>query len=322
MSLLILVVVFVVSVLVLVKSGDLFTDAAEYFGARFGIAPFIVGITIVAFGTSLPELVTAIVAVRSSTPGVVVGTVLGSNVTNVFLVLGATAVLASRIRITYEIGRVDLPLLFASVVYLVLVLFDGRFTYFEALIGLLMGVVFVVYSVTSSRRHADRVLERQAKREVRFIRSEHHVYYFGAVLVVSTALIYFSSEYVVSSLRGIASLLGVQPAVLAAGALALGTSLPELAVSVQAVRRGSGELAVGNVLGSSIVNSFIVLAVPKLFGPVTVPHIAVVTLLPIVVLATLLFLFMVQNKEITKWEGYVLLLFYLLFASVLVGLGA
>lgn len=314
------IVVFTIATLILVKSADMFTDAAEFFGVRFGISPFIIGITFVAFGTSLPELVSSVVAVLSGVSDVGIGNVIGANITNIFLVLGISAVIAAKIKITYEIERVDLPLVLASAAYLIIVIMDGHVSFFESLIGLIGGVIFVGYSITSARHHVDRVLETEAKRELIHLKNAHHLYYYGTAFVISAVLIFFSSQYVIGSLSDIAMIFSVPEGLLAIGLLALGTTLPELMVSIQAVRHGDPEIAVGNVLGSTIINSFVVISVPRLFGPVTISPAMIGIGVPFLIIATLLFFFMTQDREITNWEGYVLLLFYLLFVGSLFGI--
>jgi cation:H+ antiporter len=119
--------IFLISLLVLLKAAQLFTKSAEKLGLYFGIPPFIVGVTIVSIGTSLPELVSSVIAVTKDSPEIVIGNVVGSNITNVFLVLGVVAIVGKKIDITYELIHVDLPLLAGSSFLLAAMVWDGVF---------------------------------------------------------------------------------------------------------------------------------------------------------------------------------------------------
>ena len=146
-SLLPWVAIFIISLYVLIRASDYFTGAAEEIGIAFGIPDFVVGVTIVALGTSLPELISSIIAVLRDSSEIVIGNVVGSNVTNIFLIIGITEVVAKKFKIAYELVHIDLPLLMGSALFLTITVWDGRFALFEALLCLVALIIYLLHMV-------------------------------------------------------------------------------------------------------------------------------------------------------------------------------
>jgi len=317
MELTIWIAVFLVSLAFLIKSSDYFTDAAEKVGFFFKIPPFIIGVSIVAFGTSLPELVSSIYAVVRGSSAIVIGNVIGSNITNVFLILGLTAILGKRITLHYNIAYVDLPLLVGSAFLFGLMVGDRHFSLFEALLSIAGILIYLFYAVKNSSE------EPSGKSDTRQASSGQDQKVMAKLvltLVLSGVFIYFSAKYTVESIVRIAAMIKVGEAMIAASAVALGTSLPELVVSVTAARKGRPAIAIGNILGSNIFNTFAVMGIPALFGTLEIPSSMINYGMPIMIIATLLFFFITQQKRITRWEGMLLILFYLFYLGKLFNL--
>lgn len=316
MSLLVWIIVFVVSLFTLIKAAGYFTDAAEKIGLALGIPPFIVGVTIVAAGTSLPELASAVFAVTSGASEIMIGDVTGSNITNIFLVLGVTVILAKKIKIMHELIRVDLPILVGSAFFMAIIIYDGTITRPEAFLALLGIFFYLSYTVAVDKKYEDSDTEKAIAKEMEKKKLGRKDI---VVLIISSIFVAIGAKYTIESVINIAEMIKIETDVIALSAVALGTSLPEIAVSITAARKGQGEVAVGNVLGSNIFNSFAVLGVAGLIGPVTVPANIISFALPLMIIATLLFFFMTQDKEVTKWEGWILILFYAFFIGKLFG---
>ncbi len=316
MSLLMWIIVFVISLFALIKAAGYFTDAAEKIGLALGIPPFIVGVTIVAAGTSLPELASAIFAVTSGASEIMIGDVTGSNITNIFLVLGVTVILAKKIRIMHELIRVDLPILVGSAFFMTIISYDGTITRPEAFLALLGIFFYLSYTVAADKVFEDSEIEKEIEKEMEKKKLGRQDI---VVLVISGIFVAIGAKYAIESVINIAEMIKIETDIIALSAVALGTSLPELAVSITAARKGHGEIAVGNVLGSNIFNSFAVLGVAGLIGPVTVPENIISFAFPLMIIATLLFFFMTQDKEVTKWEGWILIIFYAFFVGKLFG---
>lgn len=327
-QLLVPVALFVVALIVLLWASDIFTDATARIGLSFGVSPFIIGATVVAGGTSLPELVSSLLAMTQGADTIVIGTVVGSNIANIFLILGLGAVVGGRIYVERELMRVDLPILAASTVFLVVAVWNSPFHWYEGVLALL-GVFVYVHSTLTRPARLDETVEGlvaeftdEAVSAGPGVDVEEIVDVAGAtqatvrtylVLLASLVTVFLAADQLVTSILTIATEVGVGADIVAITALGVGSSLPEIAVSVMAVRQGDPEIAIGNVLGSNVFNSLAVMAIPSFLGPLTVPTNVRAYALPVMVLATVLYFFIAQDREITRWEGGVLLLLYAIF---------
>lgn len=308
----------IASLAVLVRSAGAFISGAEEIGVRLGMPAFAVGVTIVSVGTTLPEMVASVVAVTSGSPEIPLGNVVGSIVTNVFLVLGVAAVVGGRLHTTYEIVRVDLPLLVGSAFVLAIVAYDGSVTRPEALVCLVGSVIYVMYGIAMARRREGLYerLEEEIEAEVGTgpLRARAFI-----LLGLSALGLYLGASYTVRSVVELAGILGIGSEIIALSVVALGTSLPELTVAVLASRRGNLELAIGNVLGACILNAFAVVGVAGLVGPLASAEAIRLFGLPMMLVAALLYFFMAEDREITRWEGWLLVLMYALYVVKLFG---
>jgi len=302
------IIVFIVSLSVLVKSSDYFTDSAEKIGIYLGLPAFIVGVTIVALSTSMPELVVSILAVLRNTSEIVVGNVIGSNITNIFLILGIAAIIGKKIKITYELIHVDLPLFVGSAFLLAVTIWDGAFTLYDAVLCLGCMILYLLYTIKAKRKREYEIKRRKWEWKPLFI------------LILSSIFIYMGAEYTIKSIIRLSEILGIGKEIIAISIVAFGTSLPELSVSVSAARKGKPEIAVGNILGSNIFNALAVMGIPALIGNLIIPPSILTFGLPMMLIATLLYFFITQDKEITKWEGWLLIIFYIFFIGKLFNL--
>jgi cation:H+ antiporter len=320
LSLLLWALVFVASLALLVKASDVFTDSAERIGVGFGISPFIIGVTIVAVGTSTPELVSSVLAVMKGSPEIVAGNVMGSNVTNIFLILGISAIVGKKMVTSYQLANVDLPLFVGSAFLVSLMVMDGGFSLAEALLCLACLLVYLVYAVRAERV-ADRVKERFLEEEGIVItekrRPDLKVY---AKLSISLFFLYIGANYTVVSVVRLSEMVGIGTEIIAASAVALGTSLPELVVSVRAAAMNKPELAVGNILGSNIFNALGIMGISALFGALVISETITGFVMPMMIVATLLYFVVIWEKEITQWEGWMLVIFYVFFLGKLFAL--
>ena len=315
-DLLLWIAIFVVTLIILIISADFFIKSSERIGIALGIPAFIVGVTLIAIGTSLPELITSIVAVNKSADAssIVIGNVIGSNITNICLVLGVVGIMARKIQIEFDVMKVDLPMLIGATFFLYLTIMNGQFTMFEGLVcltGLIIYLTYVFYLGSSDAE--DSPISPEVEEAIRFSWKE------PLILLVSAAAIYFSAKYNVEAIVQLATLLGIGKEFIALTAVSLGTSLPELVVSIVAIRTNNAEMAVGNILGSNIFNIFAVMSIPRFFGPMIIPEAIMEFSVPALLAATLVCVFVLKDRELNRWEGWVLLLIYILFIGNLVG---
>lgn len=299
MELLQYILLFVVSLAVLLKASDWFVDSAEAIGLSLGISPLIIGVTIVAFGTSLPELASSIAAVVADDSKIVIGNVVGSNITNIALVLGLTAIYAKQINLEYNIWHIDMPYLWGSAFMLWLAIRDGHFSFAESLMFLAGIVLFLAYSFQGDGQSDQEKIKASPKNY--------------ALLILGGVLVWLGAGFTIDAISKISLMFGVPSDVIAVTAVALGTSLPEVIVSLNAAKKGKTSIAVGNVLGSNIFNTYVVMAIPSFFGNLEISDHVITVLLPIMIIMTILFGIVSNNKKITRWEGVMLLLFYVFF---------
>ena len=323
--------VLIVSLVILVKAADFFVVASEKIGVLAGLSPFIVGVTIVALGTSLPELITSLIATFQSTDlhditEIVAGNVLGSNIANILLIGGLAAVVGGTLVVTRSLINLDLPLLAASTGIVLLLLFwDGTITRGEGIIALLGYAVYLWYAIRGPLRESE---ESESEKtdlktaEAQLVRDARHDGWFRPVslVVVSGLFIFLGSKYTIDAVVKLSEILNLLPSVIAITAVAIGTSLPELLVSVKAALQKKPEIALGNIFGSNIFNGMVVLGAPALFRDLHVSEVTLSIGVPFLIIATLLYIFSGISKKIYKFEGAMFLVLYILFIGKLFAL--
>ncbi|WP_071517304.1 calcium/sodium antiporter [Geitlerinema sp. PCC 9228] len=300
-----------VSLAGLVKGSDWFTEAAEKIGLWFGLPPFIIGVTIVAVGTSLPELLSSIAATWHGSSEVVLGNVVGSNIVNIFLIVGAAAIMTRRnINITYDLVDVDLPIFVGSGVWLYLIVQDGTFSIGEAILSLFGFLIYVIYIFQEGSTEV--VVETETAEKIRSSRFPKKAI---AKLVIGCLTMILGANYTIDSVREISEIIQVGQEIIAISIVAFGTSLPELVVSVTMAKKDKAEVAVGNVIGSNIFNSFFVMGIPGLAGTLVLAPSTIQNGLPLMLVGTILLFFVVQDKKVTAWEGWTFVMFYIWFVG-------
>jgi len=283
-------------------ASDWFIDSAEKIGLSFGISPFIIGVTIVAFGTSLPELAASIASVYSGTSEIVVGNVVGSNITNILLVLGLTCLVGRSFKLDFDLWDMDMPLLLGSSFLMYFVLQDGNLSFIESILLLVALVGFLINSVTGSEMSDE---ESRPNVETKDI----------AKLIAGGVLVYIGAKYTIYGIEGFSKEAGISPEIISLTFVALGTSLPEVVVSISAAKKGKHAIAVGNVLGSNIFNTYAVMAIPSFLGELKIPQNVIDFGLPFMVAMTIMFGAMTFSKRMSKWEGVLLIVFYVYYIA-------
>jgi len=207
MSLLIWIAIFIASILTLIKAAGHFTDAASKIGLALGIPAFIVGVTIVAAGTSLPELASAVFAMTRGVSEIMIGDVTGSNITNIFLVLGITVILAKEIKIIHELIRVDLPILVGSAFFMAVIAYDGTITRPEALLALIGIFFYLPYTLAVDKKYEDSDIEKEIKKEMETKKLGRKDI---AILVISGIFVAVGARYTIESVINIAGMIDIE----------------------------------------------------------------------------------------------------------------
>lgn len=303
---------FAVGLVLIVKGADWLTDGASSIARRFRVSSLVIGLTIVAFGTSMPEMVVSLFSAIQGKTSMAIGNVVGSNIFNTLAIMGVTAMICPVI-CTKQNLHVDIPLsVWVSGLLLLLSLFGGGLAWYDGVILLLGCVAFILYSIYLAKRGR----KDNAKDEETL--GEKKMSQWKAILmfIVGIASLVFGGNWMVDGASGIASLLGVSDAIIAVTIVAAGTSFPELMTSVVAARKGDTDMAMGNVVGSNIINILLILGVSSVIAPLPLGEIGVYDLMIVLGSSMLLLLFCVwnsRNRENEKdslvgSEGFVLLL--------------
>ncbi|RLG13008.1 MAG: hypothetical protein DRN71_05490 [Candidatus Nanohalarchaeota archaeon] len=296
-------IIFILSLAALLYSAKLITDSAIHFAKVLGASDFIVGATVVALGTSLPELTSSIEAMRSGLPGIVIGDVIGSNIANIALVLGITSIFYI-IKTKRNILKKDIPFLFISAFATLVVLIDFKITLIE---GILLLATYIAYLAYSIKIHKDHDRHKKAKLKPSSI----------PLFFIGVAGIIYSAKYLISSSTLIMSSLGISEAIIGFILIAIGTSLPELATSLVAARKGKTDLMIGDIIGSNTFNSLVVLGASSFIETVSAPSSFITAAIPSMLLLTVFLAYVVYDKKITKLEGATLLALYIIILAVI-----
>ncbi len=315
MSILLQILILVFGFVLLIKGADYFVDGASSTASNLIVPKSLIGLTIVAFGTSAPELAVSIKALASGSTDMVLGNVIGSNILNILLILGLAAIIHP-LTIRKETVRKEIPICILVSSLLVVLFLDiqinaatiNQITRSDGLAILLFFAVFLYYLVSTALHAKD----KNQKEKPRW-----KIWPSLGITLAGLIGIVLGSNFVVDSASAIATALGVTERVIALTVIALGTSLPELVTTVTASRKGEAELAIGNILGSNIFNICIVLGLPvAIFGAVTPASFAAIDLFALVWSAVLLFAFSAAKHKITRQEGYFMLIAFAVYYAL------
>ena len=275
-------------------------------GQRFGLSPLVIGLTIVSCGTSSPELAASLTAVLAGAPAIAVGNVIGSNIANLGLVLGITAVVWPLTSSARFLAR-DTGVMLAASLGLLVVVRDNRITRAEGIVLLAVGAIYVILLLTRSKESKE--ISREF--ETSLAPSRGGPWRCLAMVLAGTGLLVLGAHLLVTVAVSVAGSLGISERVVGLSMVALATSLPELASSLVAAVRHQSEIVLGNLIGSNIFNILLILGGTAVVQPVAAPwaelRADLLVMLAIAILAPLLLL---SGQRISRWEGGLLLLCY------------
>lgn len=305
---------------ILVWSADKFVEGAASTAKHLGMPSLLIGILIVGFGTSAPEMVVSAIAAMEGNPGLALGNAIGSNIVNIALILGVTA-LVSPIVVNSKIVKKEMPLLLGIVLISGYLLLDNTLTFIEG-IALLLGFFgLIAWSIISALKSKNDALESEIEDEL----VEHEMSLKAGVfwLVLGLVLLIGSSRLLVWGAVGVAHEFGVSDLIIGLTIVALGTSLPELAASVIAARKGEHDIAIGNVVGSNMFNILAVIGIATVIAPMNNVPLEVLQrdwiVMFVLTIALLIMAYGFKNKEgkITRLEGTILVVCYVAYNTYL-----
>ncbi|ERS90864.1 sodium:calcium antiporter [Marinobacter sp. C1S70] len=268
----------------LVWSADRFVEGSAATAGHFGMPPLLIGMVVVGFGTSAPEMVVSALAASQGNPGLALGNAYGSNITNIALILGITAVIAP-IAVHSQVMRKELPILALVTLAAAWLLFDGELSRLDAAGLLVLFALLLGWSIWSGMRKTDDAFATEMDAEL----AAHPMPIRNAMLwlVVGLVLLIISSRILVWGAVDLATRFGVSDLVIGLTIVAIGTSLPELASSIIAARKGEHDLALGNILGSNLFNTLAVVGIAGSIAPMAVANEVLIRDIPVMVGLTL-----------------------------------
>lgn len=313
-------VLFVVGIGLLILGAELLVRGASGLALAAGLSPLVVGLTVVALGTSSPELAVAVQSALGGAGGIALGNVIGSNIANVLLILGLTAVIAP-LAVNPQIIRQEVPIAVAASALVLLFALDGTLSRLDGALLVAGMLGYTTYAIVQSRRAQAAAPPGGAANQDRGnLRGPRSWLRNGLAIVAGLALLTVGSQWLVDGAVAAAKLLGVDDLVIGLTVVAVGTSLPEIASSALATLRRQRDIAVGNVVGSCICNLLAVLGLMALVAPrgVPVPPAVVSFDLPVMLAATVACLpIMRHGGAIYRWEGAVFLGYYVAYTLYL-----
>lgn len=317
----------IVGIVTLIVGGTLLVRGASEIATRLGVSPLIVGLTVVGFGTSAPELVVNVVGALRGQTEIAFGNVVGSNITNLALVLGA-AVLIAPIKIQGQLVRREVPLLLLATVVMVVMALDQYLEGRPAMIGRSEGLILLsLFCIFAYVNVLDLVETRKPDQLIAdiehnpLIETDPHSRFRWLFVIGGLGLLVAGGEITVRHGAAIANNLGVSPTIIGLFLVAVGTSMPELVTSIVAAIRGEADLALGNVVGSNIFNSLVVLPASSIISQIPVPRGGVGDLmLSLLLTAMLIPIFIFGDARLGRNVGAILLLTYFGYAYFRIGI--
>ncbi len=319
-------VLFLLGFVFLVGGAELLVRGASRLATVFGISPLVIGLTVVAFGTSAPELAVSVLSASAGQADIAVGNVVGSNIFNVLFILGISAMITPLV-VAQQLVRLEVPLMIGTAALLPVLAWDGRLGLFDGL--LLAGGVaaYTVWSIRRSRRESAVVKDEYAREfgaEAAAASNKAKPLRQIGLIIVGLALLLLGSNWLVDGAVALARTFGVSELIIGLTIISAGTSMPEVATSVMASLRGERDIAVGNVVGSNIFNILAVLGLTAVTAPngVAVSSAALAFDIPVMIAVSFACLpIFFTGHRITRWEGGLFFGLYLAYTSYLI-LGA
>lgn len=303
------IIYIVFGILMVLWGAGKLTDGATSIAAKMKIPPMIIGLTVVAMGTSMPEFFVSFVSALKGTSDLAVGNVVGSNIFNTMLIVGTTALVTPMV-IAKSTVKKDIPFAVLASAMLLPMAIDGSISRIDAAVLFAVFIAFMLYTVRSAKKDKDSGNEEEVK--------EMPVWRAVAFLVLGLACLIVGSNLFVDGATAVASLLGVSEAVIGLTVVAGGTSLPELATSVVAARKGQCAIAMGNVIGSNVFNILMILGVTGMIHPMSIIGITRLDFIVMQLSIILLWIFSFTKYTVARWEGGLLVALFLAYMTWLV----
>lgn len=309
------ILILILGFLLLIKGADFFVDGSSSIAKKFKIPPMVIGLTLVAFGTSAPELAVSIDASLALSNGLVFGNVIGSNIANTLLILGLSAAITP-ISISKKTIFKEMPFLIVSTIAMVVMamdkLIDNSRNLLSRVDGMILLLLFVIYFFSMIEMIVNNKEKDSEEVESMPLLKSSVLTVFGLIAIVMGA------DLTVTSAVSIAALFGLSETLIGLTVVAVGTSLPELITSVVAAKKGENDIAIGNIIGSNVFNILLVLGVSASINPIIISSRNYIDLVILIIATVTTMLIMFTGSKISKWEGRLMYLAYFGYIAYLV----
>ena len=307
--------------ILLVLGAEILVKGASKIAAAAGITPLVIGLTVVAFGTSSPELAVSVMSSLDGSPDIALGNVVGSNIFNVLFILGISALITPLV-VAQQLIRLDVPIMIGASLLMLAFAWDGNIQPWEGIVLIAIGIAYTLFIIRLSKKEKSKaVLEEYREEFGETTKPGQHSKWLSILMVLGgLVLLVLGSSWLVDSAVAIARNLGVSDLVVGLTIIAAGTSLPEVATSVIASLRGERDIAVGNVVGSNIFNIVFILSTAAVVGGgVPVQASAITFDIPVMVAVAVACLpIFFTGKKIERWEGFVFLGYYVAYTVYII----
>lgn len=302
MGIVLQVALLVVGFTMLMKGADFFVDGSSGIARKFGIPQLVIGLTIVAMGTSAPEAAVSITAALKGNADITIGNIVGSNILNVLIILGLTSIICP-LALARSMVRFDIPFMIGISILLLVQGLDGTVSLMDGVLLITVFVAYLVYLFWMSQKNPEPEKEGM----------QLSLWKALCLAAIGLALIVLGSNVTVDAATAIAKFFGLSDRFIGLTIVALGTSLPELFTSVTAARKGNADIAIGNIVGSNIFNILFVVGLSALITPIPFASAFQTDTLVAIGAGVLLLLCSVKNRKLSKWAGILMLCCYVLY---------
>ena len=316
------VLLLILGFVFLSKGADWFVDGASGIATKFKIPQLVIGLTIVAMGTSAPEAAVSISSALKGNADITIGNIVGSNILNVLIILGLSATITS-LAVSKDTIWVDIPVVTVATIALLLMGLDGKIVWWEGLIMLVFFVSYMSYLFYKAFKNKKKIEQGNNEEIVEEEAPKKEIVIWKALLftVIGLAMVVFGSNFVVDSSTFLAKQMGISDRFIGLTVIALGTSLPELFTSVSAAMKKNADIAIGNIIGSNIFNILFVVGLSSVITEVPFVKTFIIDTLIAFASVILLFLCCLKDKKLHRWAGILMLVSYSAYFVYLLNLG-
>lgn len=307
MEILLHLLLLVVGFVLLIKGADWFVDGSSGIAAKFGIPQLVIGLTIVAMGTSAPEAAVSISAALKGNADITIGNIVGSNILNILIILGLSSVIVP-IAVAPSTIKIETPFMIAITVIMLLLGLDAEISLIDGIVLIVLFIAYLVYLFMMAKK--DKQNDEDKPKDISIAKAI-------IFAIIGLVMIVLGSNVTVDAATAIAQAVGLSERFIGLTIVALGTSLPELFTSVAAARKGNADIAIGNIVGSNIFNILFVVGLSALIVPVPFAANFIFDSIVAIAAGVLLLLCCIKTKALKRWAGIIMLLSYAVYFAVI-----